>query len=404
MYLKAAHSYLQLPDFNEAERKAHLGIELCQSINILSGQNWLSELTLVLHKIYQETNRVFDKSVVVETISSCLQFDYVQMSKLYSLLAESYCIQTPPAREKSLQDEQENKDKYLAWCAIRMASHCLQRIDRLRQVTSELHNEELAIPIPSKLISEIPHFALLHLCSSKASTLKALDDHLNDDVFLFDQLNTTKLTWFSVLNYLKYLVNQCFIPPSSNDSLQLHSHHSTSTFIPRAQALFVFLLENCPSFQNSCVIARLPEVFLIPSGTKGSYVISPPHPILTASEHELLVLWCSTFDGTLRGFMCFNDKPIKSLMHHTVNHGIDVYTFVTTHEQLMKLYYIWNKVANTCNTYFISQTTQPLSRSPSRMKQRTLELMKEIAPPELMVTIIGYNAYYFNTETNSECC
>lgn len=386
-----------MADSSEAAKTAHLGIELCQKMMSLFGQNLMTELTVMLYKVHQKSERLINESVLIEALSHVLKFDYVQTLVLYCILAEmlsTHCSEqstsvstqsvSKPAGQKRLeissQEEKElaEKHKYLSWCAVKMASHCLQMIDKLKQLTSEVHNEEMASQIPSKLLSELPQFAVLNLCGSNSlllSLLTTLNIPVIDD--LLPPSQTNGLTWFTLLEYFKSTLNHSFVP----DGLwQSHTHHLSSRFIPKVQALFSFLVAHCSNFKALFVLPSLPELFRLPPDNA---ILS----VLTASENEMSVLWySSSIAGSIRGYMAFNDKPVKSVMHRmSHNMGIDVFTFVTTHEQLQKLCCVWNKLANTCTAYLASQSTRPLSRSPSRMKQRSLEQMKQSTPPDLTV-------------------
>ena len=113
---------------------------------------------------------------------------------------------------------------------------------------------------------------------------------------------------------------------------------------------------------------------------------------LTATDGEVAILWYTPYDKSpdiVNGLVGLNTKPIKTLLYNNLHTmGIEVHIIKNVYRsQLVELCSVWEKLATACNEYLTQQAARPLSRSPSRMRQRSIEQSKLATPIELKVNV-----------------
>ena len=446
--LREIHAQIMLGDDKTSLQSTIPTLQYCVSLAqyiTQSDESTVSELLLQLAMIKsaQGNNHKATRSLLLEALSSALNYNLVHC--LYCLLSEELCTQShqilpqditksvPPSRSSERKrisrqgsrsssrvsvhgtlgvsrEEKEwfkerKKEGYQAWCAMRTAAYTLQLVEKLHQLSSELHNVEMTTPLSDKLLSKLPDVVVLDLCGSTeglSSMLYSLDMPTVDSLLPLSQSTTPKgITWFQLLGYYKRLLKQCFL--SSNSMWRLHVHCLTPHFLPRVRVLCSFLQTYCPNFSKFCDLPNVPPVFLSSERSDDDSSSADAPPYLTATEGEIAILWYTPYDKSsdiVNGLVALNTKPIKSLLYtnlHTM--GIEVHIIKDVyHSQLVELCSVWEKLATACNEYLTQQAARPLSRSPSRMRQRSIEQSKLATPIELKVNVAG--VYQIESEYN----
>ena len=221
----------------------------------------------------------------------------------------SSCVPTKAAsrgedivRVKSMPDVKK-KVVYTAWCALKTAQQALHARDNFQNLATQLHNPDLAKPIPQKTLADLPEFALLELCGSDHSLLTGL--LTSSDIPSIDLLVPSgqtvlpaTLTWCHVVAHTYAVLVRLFWPTDLSPLPRTHT--LTSSLHTQFTALATFLNKHCPSFSASCSLSALPPSLLpshnSPAGTatqggSGGGPIAAPLHHLRASDNELTVVW-----------------------------------------------------------------------------------------------------------------
>lgn len=333
--------------------------------------------------------------IIVKALSSALPFDYKLLQDLLFLLGQQLADNYILSLEKStaVPDAKTGiklkpKSSYHGWCAVKCAGNIQQHIEKLQYLSSHFDNEDMSFPVSTV---EVPTVAVIDLCHSKKLlhflTLSSSKDSSAEDFLLpFSQNIKSELKWFDLVVYFWHLLKCCF-----SFSSQLHLHHLSLDILPKALVMFGFLQSFCPTFQKFCV-PLIPKSLCF---TKFEQNL-PPSVIFTdihqtASNNEITILWHKSAKH-LEGLIALNGKsvqgPIKSTLLHT--YDLEVHSVTVDSVKIKNLRNIWNELASTCRIYLSQQAVRPLSRSPSRMRQRTLEQSKQDAPADLMVHTCSY--------------
>ena len=296
------------------------------------------------------------------------------------------------------------KEDYQAWCALRLAATCIERLEKLALLASELHHSELNSSLPDSLVNKIPDCALLDLCPSQDITealLRNTEPHPLNCLLPSNQFVSPKgLTWFILIGYYNSLLRKCFWPSSvaTHCNWGLRSHCLSSLVSPRAKVMLEFLVTHCPLFKSSCTIPSVPRplLLLLDAATSGdstpqqrTQTIEAPS-YLTSGEEEVSVFWYPLPGNTLRGLFSLSHKNIKSLQFlnpslSTRSSGCQVFVVSVDLSTLAELRSLWEELAQKCNQFVTEQVTRPLSRSPSRMRRKSLEIARKGTPQELQV-------------------
>jgi hypothetical protein len=379
----------------------------------LSGKYLKSELAIILCQL--KNHGLNTQSYLLDALSTTLMFDYIQIFKMYWLLADMLmqeqslqlentksssditnvsCSNSPSSKRTPTQQKREliksqAKQKYFIWTSIKAASHCQLIIEKFKQLTSEFHNEEITKFIPIELMQKLPLFALMHFNKeSISSSSSSLHESSIEEIHI--KMSNCNISWFSLLEYFKHLLELSFVPESlCKTSNQLHCHHFTPSIVPKVQSLFAFIEKYCPNFKTLCCVPNFLPILRPQSSTSSPLNETDLMSPMSAKDGEVTILWCKDHTGNLKGFIALNDKHIKpsSVQPHSSTSGIYVYTFTTSSASALQLHHAWNDLANQCTTYVTSQITRPLSRSPSRMRQRTIEVAKQPIPFDLTKNI-----------------
>lgn len=206
------------------------------------------------------------------------------------------------------------RDAYVAWCALKTARQAHLARESFQRLTSQLHNPDLAKPIPEKLLVDLPDFALLDLCSSDTvlSSLLRSTEMMPVDL-LVPSAQVTRaagLTWFQVVSLTYSILTRCFWPADlpQHSTWSLHTHTLTPSLHSKYHSLVSFLQQHCPAFSTSCSLPSLPPSLLpnpmppknqdtdhdVGGGlTRSSLSPSSSAPLahLRASDGEITVVW-----------------------------------------------------------------------------------------------------------------
>ena len=435
--LREIHAQIMLGDDKTSLQSAVPILQYCISLAqymAQSDESTVSELLvqLAMIKRAQGNSHEATRSLLLEALSSALNYNLVH--SLYCMLSEELSTQShqtlpqditksvPPSRSSetkrlsrqgsrsssrvsaygtlgvSREEKEWFKERktegYQAWCAMRTAAYTLQPVEKLHQLSSELHNVEMTTPLSDKLLSKLPDIVVLDLYGSTenlSSMLYTLDTPTVDSLLPLSQSTTPKgITWFQLLGYYKGLLKQCFL--SSNSMWRLHVHCLTPCLLPRVQVLRSFLQTHCPNFNKFCNLPNVPPVFLSSENSDSDTSSTDAPAYLTATDGEVAILWYTPYDKSpdiVNGLVGLNTKPIKTLLYNNLHTmGIEVHIIKNVYRsQLVELCSVWEKLATACNEYLTQQAARPLSRSPSRMRQRSIEQSKLATPIELKVNV-----------------
>ena len=403
----------------------------------------LTQLALVKRVSCGDCNETVAMLLEAITASSALNIDHVLTYTMYCVLSEvlarQACISkqnvsknsVPPSRSSeqrrkisqqgsrtssfrgSVSPREDrgkvgSKEGYQAWCALKTASVCQESQEKLYQFSLELHNEEMNRQLSNKLLLKLPDFILMDLFGSKDIVTSLLH---NADVPSIESLlpsaqsaNPKGLTWFTLIGYLHTLLQQGFWSTAITKNWGLRTHTLSHKIIPKLQSIFMFLQSHCPPFSKYCTLPKPPSpLSMIIESSDVESRDSIPHssyvealPFLTATEGEVSVIWYSSQSSNtsskdvLYGLFSLNSKPIKSILmntHSMCTSGAEVHMVTTHMSHLSQLRLVWEELANHCNSFLNEQLTRPLSRSPSRMRKKSMEMARQGTPPELQVCV-----------------
>ena len=339
---------------------------------------------------------------------------------------------------------------YTAWCAMRTAQQSLLSRQSLLLLTSQLHNPDLARPLPEKALSCLPDFALLELCASNTllDTLLLSQDLIPCDL-LSPSAQTAQaagLTWFRVVTYASSLLQMCFWPSSLSrgSGWTLHYHSLTPSLHAKFLCLASFLQQNCTIFSKSCLLPTLPPSLLSPSPPKNqppmgspTRTVAPPNPDtlshLSAREGEVAVLWLhpplhphshtgagkpsdgaaspsrdedgatspsrekdggvSSREQRIIGLFGFNSKAVKPHPPPSaLAAGIEVHSVSLSLAALSQLQEEWQELVGAAQGCLDGRVTgRPISRSPSRQrkhleKTQRIQAGLQVSRPHSLVT------------------
>ena len=291
------------------------------------------------------------------------------------------------------------KGHYQAWVALRLANTCIERQSNLVQLSSELHNDDINSLIPNTLLKIIPDYIINDLSPTKEVTERLINDTepLPLGGLLPPASNSSLkdgITWFSLIGHYQRLLRKCFKPLLSNSLAGLRTHCLSHLVIPQARILLEFLLAHCESFNMKCAIPKAPPPLLALSDSETTPSVATPTETpsyLMSEEGEVSLIWYESSPEVLKGFITLNHKPIKSIPAtpssslHMKYTGAEVFIVSVESSKLEELCHLWEELGQKCNQFITEQTTRPLSRSPSRMKRKTIEVAKKGVPLDLQV-------------------
>lgn len=297
---------------------------------------------------------------------------------------------------------------YQAWCALKIALGCLHALDNLKHLSSEQHNVDISKALSSKLLSKVPDHVLLALagCSEVVASLMRNREPPELAVLTpsFQSSTPQGLTWFSVLRHFMSLLQRSLFL-AVNQQWGLHTTLLTPFFLPEARSLLALISSSCSGFSLSkcCLIPKLPAILFqlaeseddpasmrTPSSDTSEFVEAHVH--LLAAEGEVTAVWFTpdpvhAVRGAIHGLFGLNAKAIKSELNPSsaMTSGIEVHVVTADTDSLTKLHACWVELDSASSTYLSHQVTRPLSRSPSRMRHRSLEQARRATPTELQV-------------------
>ena len=291
---------------------------------------------------------------------------------------------------------------YLGWCAVKTAPSCLLGLEKLQQASAELHNKELVKGIPDKHLAALPDCTLLEVCGSS----RLMERLLSGDELLvpLDRLlplaqsptNPHRLTWFTLLGHFSHQLQRCFFwqplssssTSSSSSKWGLHSHSLTHLLTPSLIPLREFLSSRCSLFSSQCSLPSVPTILLQTASN------SPAAPLaefshLSAKEPEASIIWSTALGSCAHMLLALSSKPIKSQHSPVPSGGFEVHVIRNTPEVFHQLHLMWVELGEACMAYLPQQTARPLSRSPSRMRRKSIEQGRLSLPAELEVCVCG---------------
>ena len=317
---------------------------------------------------------------------------------------------SPHGAGKTKQERERRKSRnllaYQSWCALKMAISCLNALDNLKRLTSEQHNTDISRELSSRLLTKMPDHLLMGLAGrteSVASLLRKRDPPELVDLTSARQSSVPQgLSWFSVLHHFMVLLQRSLLL-TANVHWGLHTTLLTPFFIQEAKSILALISPNNHDFPSkSFLIPKVPTILLqLADSADDSSATHPPSsdtcelvdPQLAAAEGEAAVVWFTPDPvcaprGTIRGLFGLSAKSFKthSNLPLTVIAGIKVHVVTTDLGSLSKLHDCWSELDSICATYLSQQATRPLSRSPSRMRHKSLEQARRATPAELKVS------------------
>ena len=345
--------------------------------HMASSCNSMLSVLMYTNSLLLIKNEKLSSSMLTEALSYALPFDYTLLHKTYFLFAQvlaSCCSHLEVNLNKC-------DYSYHGWCATKFAADIHHKVEKLQYFSSELHSNDTSLQLSSV---QVPDAVLLDFCDV-AHVLESLitTTKIPQLVSLlpFSQnVTSSKVSWFGLLGNFQLFLKQAFL---SEDILNCHLHHFTPLLLPKAKVLFNFLLSCCPKFSHCVPRQSLTSV------VQGAAVGSETHcdPCLMAGEKEVTILWTKNAGDQVQGLVALNGKAVHGFVSSSSLHQmeIEVHTISTSGTKLNELRKMWHDLAVTCASYLTQQAVRPLSRSPSRMKQRTLEQVKQVPPSDLMV-------------------
>lgn len=307
---------------------------------------------------------------------------------------------TPPVSENKMV----LKECYQSWCASKMACAILDRYESLAHLSSELHDTEINQPIPPTQLIKLPEAVITELSPSLDITEKLMTDNepLPLDMLLpFATPSSNKdITWFTLLGYYYTLHRNCF----RSSSLPWEgpcTHCLSHLLIPHVRAVHSFLSTYCPLFNAQCDLVKVPPTLssLVPEPPPNDVPSSFPIassaealPNLVSDEGEVLISWYQLMGTSpLKGFISLNHKTLRSVLSvpvstsHMKYSGAEIYCITADLVQLQQLRCMWEELDKRCGQFVTEQVTRPLSRSPSRMKKKSIDMARKGVPQELQV-------------------
>ncbi len=405
-------------DSAHSERILREGL-LSLTNNLLMKGEYLTQLALI-------TNC---SSSIMEAImsSTALGIDYTRTQQLYIALCEKLVAvsnetthplistaDSPVSSKRSQQrrrstpelhikgsktpsadnNKQVPRSYYQSWCSLRLANTCMKRMNAIIQLSSELHNNDINITVPSTVLKLIPSCIINDLISTKGITDRLMNDTkpLPLDKLL-PQMTIKDVTWFTLIGHYQKLVRRCF--KSSDNMVGLRTHCLSNHFILPIKALLDYLLVHCVPFINRCTMPTVPTplLLLLSETTPTHATPNDTPPYLTSEEGEVSILWYQSVPlGVLKGFVSLNHKAIRSIPSipsssslYMKSTGAEVIVVTVSSLQLEELCQLWEGLSQKCSQFISDQAIRPLSRSPSRMKRKTLEAVKKGVPSDLQV-------------------
>ena len=363
------------------------------------------------------------KTAVPPSSSSCGDRPKASQS---SSRARSKLSQQELETEKMSKAEREwvkerGREAYYAWALTKTALQTQTAIHNLQLLTSELHNEGATTPIPDKVLTDLPDFALLDLCQS-GDLLNVLATSLEEvpieALAPSAQLaNPAGVSWFRVAVYASHLLQQCFWQKSavsSDTDWALHYHSQTASVYAKFNAVVMFLTRHFTQFARNSSLPPPPSLLSSftscrppATSTPGGQSVAPPvvsgaagagsEPHLTAGDTEVMVVWHRPFptssthqppsSDVLHGLFALNFKAIKT--HPPANIvacGAEVYCVKTSLSALSALHDSWEELAVASKAYLDTKaTSRPVSRSPSKQKKSERPVK---TPPELQSKLV----------------
>ena len=300
-----------------------------------------------------------------------------------------------PGRAKQEREWKKSRNllAYQSWCALKMAVSCLYALDSLKHLTSEQHNTDISKELSSRLLSKMPDHLLMALagCTEGVATLlKNRDPPELAELTPSRQSSVPRgQSWFSVLHLFLALLRQSLLL-AANVHWGLHTTLLTPFFMREAKSILSLISPNSHDFPSKgFLIPKVPTVlFQLAESADDSPAIHPPssdaneyvgtHPHLVAVEGEVTAVW---FTPGLSA------KSVKYQLNlpSTAIAGIKVHVVTTDSGSLTKLHTCWAELDSACTTFLSHQATRPLSRSPSRMRHKSLEQARRATPTELKV-------------------
>lgn len=330
--------------------------------------------------VRHDVNEAESSSILAEALSYALPFDYYLLCKIYCLFAQEMSSHRYSFENNCLVAT-KSEHAYHGWCALKYGVDIHDKLEKLQNLTCDLYSSHTTALPTNK---EVP-VALLDM-SNIAHALEGLITNTDvpslDKLLPFSQKCTSRISWFSLLANFQQFLKHCFLAKSDPFG---HLHHFSSTLFPKAKLLFNFLSSNCPNFRL-CI----PEKSFLSIIQHISDTDSEPKCVsdlcLKAGEKEVTILWISD-TNEVQGFVGLNGKAVHNFDPSVSVQAmeIELYSFCTTQSKLRKLRTMWCDLASDCATYLTQQALRPLSRSPSRMRQRALEQSKQVPPSDLTV-------------------
>ena len=315
------------------------------------------------------------------------------------------------SRSSSVTSGSDNKlamkEEYQAWCALRLANVVIERFEALAQLSSELRDGDISSAIPSTLLTRVPDCVLLELAPPTIITRQLVNDAKPLPLDMLLPLNRPQsadgLTWFTLIGHYQKLLRKCFkVSPLGT------THCLADMVLPQTKVLLEFLSNHCGSFRIKCSFPKIPaslctlwsadpSVKDTPTGatpvnaTPISATPTEVPPYLRSEEGEVCIMWYQVDEKRLKGFVSFNHKAIKTIYSVSSSSpfmkysGVEVFPVTADSGELDQLRYEWAELAVKCDKFVSEQMTRPLSRSPSRMKKKAIELAKKGIPQDLQV-------------------
>ena len=261
-------------------------------------------------------------------------------------------------------------------------------METMLQFVSQVNNDESVKPLPLKVTSELPDFAVLDLCSTEELTTlltySAKPPPVKSLLPSSQTVVTTGLNMFKIAGLFRQLVEMCsWQKPSlglSDSNWELHHHTLTSSLYPKAKALLDFLSTYSQQFRSLKIPPIPASLFPVKPST--------PEPHVMAGDTELTVVWTNPFplDSTgydIVGYFALNAKSIRSqsASNSSQTGGVDTHTVRTTVRELEELCRQWEELGEMASTFIEGRSsTRPMSRSPTKQKksEKTLKVPPEI--------------------------
>ena len=348
----------------------------------MSCNSMLSTLAFANASLFvrNDCNEASSSSILAEALSYALPFDYYLLCKIYCLFAKEMSSHGYSFENNCLLSA-KSEHVYHGWCALKYSVHIHDKLEKLQHLTSDSYsNRTTALPtnidIPAVLLD------LSNIAPALEGLITNTDVPSLDKLLPFSQKCTSGISWFCLLANFQHFLKHCFLAKSDPFG---HLHHFSSTLLPKAKLLFNFLSSNCPNF-HLCIPEKSFMLIIQHISDTDSEPKCVSDLCLKAGEKEVTILWISD-TNKVQGFVGLNGKAVHSFDPSASVQAteIELYSFRTTQSKLCKLRTMWCDLASDCASYLTQQALRPLSRSPSRMRQRALEQSKQVPPSDLTV-------------------